>query len=649
MAEYRFGKGWFVVVSVLFLVAGCSSGGGDDTSDNGGGGTPLTITGSVSAPSGVLAKPQTAKSHSLFQWFAALFSAREGIAQSSGLAPVPSTNILVFRVDDAGAPSGDPLVTATTDGSGNFSLTLPDGVGLSGDLIAQASAGTTPQPVCTGSSCSGNNLNCPVVSTNLDLTPVAELATRAIFQDIAARAGALSDFTAAELAAFIGQLQTLAQNSSVGATVEATIDLLEAAFQPLIASTLGALAEAGEETPPDVVGTYNFVEFVGSLDGTGSISRGVGSGTLTLNADKTYQGDDTITDVRQSEACGGYTCDRTFTRNISSQDETFSGTYSVSGNGTLIFTDSEDDGFVTLGFSDPTGSVIIVKIGGDDEQGFVVALKQGGAASADGSFHVAGPHASIPETFDASGNWSRFTAALQTGTLNFSGSDFSLDATDFSAATQVTCTANPVTGGCSLSGTPVPQTVPADTSGTFTASSGDLTFTTSDGDVPGAVSPDGNVVWVRTDDGSDGSVGLLLGTRQGSGMSNASLNGAYNSVTFENHLGLNNLSEGASVGVVTFDGGGGFNVAGVSEDQDFNESCGPSCPTINLSSDEAGFSADGTYTVNADGSMTFTGNDDGYVFTFEGAVSPDGNVLTLHDVTDEADESGRFFLVGTKQ
>jgi hypothetical protein len=594
----------------------------------------------------VLAKPQTAKSHSLFQWFAALFSVREGVAQSSGLVPVPDINILVFRVDDAGNPSGDPLATATTDGSGNFSLTLPDGVGLSGDLIAQASPNTTPQAVCVGNSCSGNYLNCPVVSTDLDLTPAAELATRAIFQDIAARAGALSDFTAAELAAFIGQLQTLAQNSSVGATVEATIDLLEAAFQPLIDASLGALADAGEETSPDVVGVYNFVEFSGSLDSTGSIGRGIGSGTVTLNADKTFQGDSTTTDVVQSEACGAYACDRTFTRNISSDDDVLSGTYSVSGNGTLIFTDS-DDGSVTLGFSDPTGNVIVVAFT-DDEQGFVVALKQGGAALTEGAFHVAGPQASIPATFDASGNWSRFTAGLLTGTLNVTGSDFSADITNFSMQQQTTCTED-IELGCSLATTVLRGTEPSGANGTFTVSSGGLTFTTSDGDSPGAVSPDGNVVWVKTEDGSDGQVELLLGTRQGSGMSNASLNGAYNVVTFETYLS-NDLSEDTAVGVVTFDGAGGFEVAVISTTQDFSESCGTSCPEISLSSGENGFAASGTYTVNADGSMTFTGDDGaGDEFEFEGAVSPDGNVLTLHEAMDDPNESERFFLVGTKQ
>ncbi len=645
MGRYRFGRGWFVVLLTLLLAAGCSSGGsgGDGT---GGGGGGVTITGSVSAPGGALAKPATVTSRGFFQWFAALFSVEEGIAQSSGLAPVPNANVLVFRVDDAGNPVGGPLVTTTTDAVGAFSLELPAGVDLAVDLIAQASEDTTPQPICVGDSCAGGYLDCPVTSTRLDLTPASELATRSLFGDIVARAGTLSDFTVSQVADFVATIQALVGDSEAGATIEETIDALEETYGGLVGVELAGLADQ-EEAPTDFVGVYNLLEFSGSLDGSGTIQRTTSAGTVTLNADGTYQGDGLVTDVRQSEACGEYACDRTFTRDIQSQDESFSGTYVALGNGAITFTDSEDGG-ITLGFADPTGNVIVFQSG--DDHGFFVALRQG-TTLPDGRFNLAGLHTSIPDTFSVNGSWSRFTSALEVGIVDFTGSNFSYTGTVSSMEQQTTCTDD--IEGCFLSATVLPQTEPAEEAGTFSIADGGVTFTSAnDGDQTlGVASQDGNVIGVQTEDGSDGDVGLLVGIREGAGMSNASLNGAYHFVTFENDFTSFDISEDTSVGVVTFDGAGGFEVAGVSATQDLSESCGASCPAVNFSSNTEGFIVSGTYAVEADGRFTFNGSDqDGQdEFSFEGAVSPDGNVLTLHEVTDDENESGRFFLVGVKK
>ncbi len=639
------------------LAAGCSGGGGDDTGSNtgGGGGTsPITITGSVTAPGGVLAKPQAAQSTGFFKWFVSLFSVTEGVAQSSGLVAVSGANILVFRVDDSGDPSGAPLVTTTTDGSGNFSLALPPGVGLSSDLIAQASTGTDPQPVCVGGSCSGSALNCPVVSNVLNINPTAELGTRVIFQDIATRAGTLSNYTSSEIVGLIGQLQSLAQASDlVGATIEETIANLRAAFQPLIDITLGALSSAGENTPPSVAGAYNFAEFTRGMDEFGGITGTTGTGTFTLNADGTFSGSESLTDVRQAEACGQSACDRTFTRNIFSNEETFSGVYSVGSNGTILLT---EDGDSFVGFFDPTGNVAVIPVGGggDEESGFVVALRQGEAVPA-GLFNTAGIGTQIPDTFSASGSWSRFTSVIESGPLNVTESSFSGNLTLSSVQPQVSCTAA-YEVPCSLSASVSTQEDLDTVSGSVSVSStGTVVLTDDDlvdgGPVAGAIGPDGHVMWVQTEDGSEGAVGLLLATQQGSDMSNASLNGAYNIVAFENHFDNDSTLSGAlSVGVLTLDGVGGWKVAGVSTDRQLRESCSQEvCPSLTQETGTEGFDIGGTYDVNPDGTFTFSANAPPDVFSFDGTVSPDGNVLTLRDLDDSAEDASVFFLVGVKQ
>jgi len=636
---------------------------GGDNAD-GGGTSPITVTGSVAAPGGVLAKPQAAQSMGFFKWFVSLFSVTEGVAQSSGLVAVPGVNVLVFQVDDSGSPSGDPLVITTTDGNGNFSLTLPQGVGLSSDLIAQASTDTNPQPVCVGGSCSGSALNCPVVSNVLNINPTAELGTRVIFQDIAARASTLSNYTSSEIVGLIGQLQSLAQASDlVGATIEETIANLRAAFQPLIDITLGALSSAGENTPPSVAGVYNFAEFTGDMDEFGGITGGTGTGTLTLNADGTFSGSGIFTDVKQAEACGQSACDRTFTRNIFSDKGTFSGVYSVGSNGTILFTedgdgDEEDGEGSFVGFFDPTGNVAVIPIGGgEDEKGFAVALRQGEGVPA-GLFNTADISTQIPDTFSASGSWSRFTSGLATGLLDVTGLSFSGNFTSSSVQPQVSCTAA-YEVPCSLSASVSTQEEPDTVSGSVSVSStGTVVLTDDDlvdgGPAAGAISPDGHVMWVQTEDGSEGGVGLLLATQQGSDMSNASLNGAYNVVLFENVFENDSTLSGAlSVGVLTLDGIGGWKSAGVYTENSLRESCGQNiCPSLTQETGTEGFNVSGTYDVNPDGTFTFSvvePSEDASNSGLNGTVSPDGNVLTLRELDDSAEDARVFFLVGVKQ
>lgn len=216
-----------------------------------GGETGIKISGVVNAPSGQLAKAQP---KGFLQWFVSRFSISEGIAQSTGLAPVPSINILVFQIDDNGNPVGPLIASGTTDANGNFNLILPTGTPLSSDLIVQASDSTTPLPICTGTTCSEKTLDLLAVQTSFTINPAAELVTRVILQDIVDNPGtlSLSNFTPAEVAAFVSLVQIYAMDPTIatGTTIEEAITNIKNASQSRIDTALAGIDGPGETSPP---------------------------------------------------------------------------------------------------------------------------------------------------------------------------------------------------------------------------------------------------------------------------------------------------------------------------------------------------------------------------------------------------------------
>src|SRR5712691_2984692 len=240
-----------VILSFALFLQSCSGGGGGGSSSPSG----VTLSGTVSAPAAVIAQLQH---KNLLQKFVTMFASlfvSESVAQATGLLPVPGANILVFRINDAGAPVGGVIASTTTDANGNYSLSLPTGTALAGNLVVQASPNTTPAPATSNS-----NLNCPAVGTTLNLNPAAQAATAAILQRIASAGVNLSNFTNAEIASFVSLVQTFAQDPAlVSSSIQQTVTNITGALQPVIDTALNGIATPGEATAPaNFGGAYNF-------------------------------------------------------------------------------------------------------------------------------------------------------------------------------------------------------------------------------------------------------------------------------------------------------------------------------------------------------------------------------------------------------
>src|SRR5437870_2182314 len=552
-------------------------------------------------------------------------------AQSSGLVSVPNANILVFTIDNSGRPtSTTPIARTTSDSSGNYSLTLPLGTNLGSNLLVQASNSTTPAPV--GSS---GQQGCPATQTTLDLSPISEYATRALIAAIASNSSTLTNYTAGEINAIIAKVTALARDPSlVGATIQDTITNITNAIDPEIQDDLRNAATPGEASVPQGLGgTYNFVSF--SADDTGtSLSMDQQSGTVNVDVSaKTFSHTGPKSSVNLDEVCSAdqnTPCNRSFTRNTSSATKSGDGSISLLGGNQLLFQPSNGSQGA-LGFYSSSGDVIVLAAG----DGLIVAFKQASSApTLGGGYHGVQLDGSLSDSFTvAQGNPFNLGEAgagvndpvtISGGTVSGTNSKnvLSKDITcNGGASCPNTETVSGSTGGGSL-------TAPAAVGG-----SGALTVSPS-GEVAhqGAVSADGNVfAFVDGDPVGHGDAGIVIGVKQGSGMTNASLNGSYGFVSYEFGLGPGSRSLKRESGIVNLDGSGGLTANLARSQIRVNTGCSSGfCPGNAVSQNSKTDSPNTTYSVTPTGAVTIVGSKS----TISGFASPDGTVLVFTETND---------------
>lgn len=144
-------------VTASVVLAGCSnsssSGADDGTNDS-----RNDVSGTVSAPGGQVA---SFRQPTLFE-IASSFLASPVAAAISGLQPVEGADVELIRVDDDGTQVGEVLATARTSVDGSYTLTLPEGVNLAGNLVARIT-GTNDA-----------SMRSQVVEQDVDIDPASE-------------------------------------------------------------------------------------------------------------------------------------------------------------------------------------------------------------------------------------------------------------------------------------------------------------------------------------------------------------------------------------------------------------------------------------------------------------------------------------------
>jgi hypothetical protein len=393
-------KAVLMIGAAMFLAA-CSGSG-----DSGGGVTPsaqgTTVSGTVTAPNGQLAKVKLGP----LQWFVSLFVGESHAQGVPGLLPVGGARIFVFQADNNGNPtsgSGNSpsiLAQGTTQGDGSFSVQLPAGTSLASNLMVQATSGSVPSRVCdpsmTGCPAGQTSLNSPAVSTTLNINPASELATRQVFLRIAqaGASGTLNNYTTAEVAALIRLVQAaVADNATVvGLNATDTINNIATLVQPLANDVLNGIDSPGQADPGVVSGIYSVMAMetnvswlTGANHRAGDLERVVLNSTVVLNADGTFTIAGEFRGAKLKESCSA-TCSRSFTRSPINETNFDRGTYIRTTNQMIFFT--SQDGTFTRMFLNPSATIGVIPF--PDEMGFAVAVKQGsGISNADlGAFNV---------------------------------------------------------------------------------------------------------------------------------------------------------------------------------------------------------------------------------------------------------------------
>ena len=142
------------IALTAFLTA-CSGSGAESLNLS----APTTVSGIAEAPGGMIAQFEENKSC----YVAAIEYVFPGAAAGiTGLLPVTGATVQLIRIDDSGVQLGDVLAETVTTISGNYSLALPTGVSLAGNLIVRI----------TGNG--GASMSAMVVDQVVDINPMSQ-------------------------------------------------------------------------------------------------------------------------------------------------------------------------------------------------------------------------------------------------------------------------------------------------------------------------------------------------------------------------------------------------------------------------------------------------------------------------------------------
>ena len=240
-------------------LASCGGDGSETTTDSGT--TPITVTGTAEAPQGVIAQLEYNKS---FVVAAIEYTFPAAYAGITGLQPVTGATVALIRIDDDGVQVGAVLATTTTSITGDYSLALPTGVSLAGNLIVRI----------TGNS--GASMSAMVVDQAVDINPISQFVLDKFVDDDNL---ILADLAVNEVVALSGRVAEF--DLTVTSDISSMLALLEAEVGQFVDNEIAII----ESTPDDgaavsaAAGKWHTVEFgVGMHD-----NEAADFGTFALN------------------------------------------------------------------------------------------------------------------------------------------------------------------------------------------------------------------------------------------------------------------------------------------------------------------------------------------------------------------------------
>ena len=352
-----------LALACAVALTACSSGGDS--------GTPATttITGLAEAPGGVVAQLEHDQSFSVAATNFLFPAAHAGI---TGLDPVTGATVELIRIDDDGNQVGDVLATTSTSITGEYSLALPSGVSLAGNLIVRI----------TGNS--GASMSAMVVDQDVDINPISTYVLDKFVDDDNL---VLADLALNEVVALQGKVEEF--DLTATADLTSMLAQLEAEVGQLVDTQIAVI----QSTPDDgtavtaLAGTWNSIEFgMGMHDsetedyGTFSLEA-LSEGFTVAASTNPGEVDITVGVSTLIDAWTNFSIDNTGTpyiyheTSVSSDSDTITGSIDNAGNIFIEFPFEEELQTVNLGTDPdgpdfgwrwPPGSITINNVGNDN-------------------------------------------------------------------------------------------------------------------------------------------------------------------------------------------------------------------------------------------------------------------------------------------
>ena len=242
MSKYKLVIKKIALLGIVGLLASCGGGGSGSSSTTTTTTTPTTISGKAEAPGGVIAQLETSKPFLLATMDFVFPAAGAAI---TGLQPVGGATVELIRIDNDGNQVGAVLASTVTSISGNYSLALPTGVSLAGDLVVRIS-GTTA------------SMSAMVVDQTVNINPISQFVLDK-FVDVPNLI--LADLAINEVVSLSGQVEEF--DLTATADLSTMLAQLEAETGQFIDTAIAVI----DATPDDgtasaaVAGNWHFIGF----------------------------------------------------------------------------------------------------------------------------------------------------------------------------------------------------------------------------------------------------------------------------------------------------------------------------------------------------------------------------------------------------
>lgn len=298
--------------------------------------TPTTVTGLAEAPGGVIAQFEDNKSYLVAAIEYVFPGAYAGI---TGLDPVTGATVQLIRIDNDGNQVGAVLAETVTSITGTYSLALPTGVSLAGDLVVRI----------TGNG--GASMSAMVVDQAVNINPISQFVLDKFVDDDNL---VLADLALNEVVALSGKVDEF--DLTATSDLSTMLALLEAEVGQFVDNEIAVI----EATPDDgtqvaaVAGSWHTVEMSMGLHDADNINYGTFA--MDIFSEEFVFSDSGNTDLNLTLTVGQLLID-TFTNfsvfdftsfniyheiNLTSDSDTFPANIDADGNISLSFGFEED-------------------------------------------------------------------------------------------------------------------------------------------------------------------------------------------------------------------------------------------------------------------------------------------------------------------